>query len=128
MDYEKALYFMIERHKYQCSHEEGAAIDALQRRIPMKTYHMHLEYSEHLWKRDKNDKIDLFAFESGYCNGPVCTRCWHSECEHCNIDWETNPTEPCVIDKDICIMCGYEVKSKQKYCHECGQALDWSDI
>lgn len=98
---------------------------ALEKQIPKKPIHIHEEHSEHLWKRDKNGEIDLWAFSVGYCNGPVCTRCWHSECEHCNEDWETDPTEPCVIDKDICPVCG-SVLGKPKYCHECGQALDWS--
>lgn len=127
MDYKKALDFMIERCKYQCSHEEGAAIHALTMRIPIKPFHMHEEYSEHLWRRDKNGKIDTSAWSAGYCNGPVCARCWHSECEFCNEDWETNPTEPCVVDKDICPVCGSELQGKYKHCHECGQALDWSE-
>jgi hypothetical protein len=126
MDYKKALDFMIEQCTYQCSHEEGAAIDALTRRVPIKPFHMHEEYSEHLWRRDKNGEIDTSAWSAGYCNGPVCTRCWHSECEFCNPEWETDPYEPCVVDKDICLECGSEVKNKHKYCPECGQALDWS--
>ena len=102
------------------------AIDALEKQIQKKPIHIHEEHSEHLWRRDENGEIDLWAFELGYCNGPVCTRCWHSECEHCNEDWETDPTEPCVIDRDICPCCGH-VLSKHKYCPDCGQALDWSE-
>lgn len=102
------------------------AIEALEKQIPKKPIHIHEEHSEHLWRRDKNGEIDLWAFELGYCNGPVCTRCWHSECEHCNEDWETDSTEPCVIDRDICPSCGYKL-SKAKYCPDCGQALDWSE-
>lgn len=101
-------------------------IDALNKQIPKKPIHIHEEHSEHLWKRDKNGEIDTSAWGAGYCNGPVCTRCWHSECIYCNEEWETDPTEPCVIDKDICPVCG-SVLSKPKYCHECGQALDWSE-
>lgn len=106
--------------------ELEAIAHAINKQIPKKPIHIHEEHSEHLWKRDKNGEIDLWAFSVGYCNGPVCTRCWHSECEHCNEDWETDPTEPCVIDKDICPACG-SVLGKPKYCHECGQALDWSE-
>ena len=97
------------------------------REIPKKPIHIHEEHSEHLWRRDKNGEIDTSAWEAGYCNGPVCTRCWHSECIYCNEEWETNPTGPCVVDKDICPICGSELKNKHKYCNECGQALDWSD-
>jgi hypothetical protein len=97
------------------------------RDIHKKPTHIHEEHSDHLWCRDKNGKIDLWAFEEGFCNGPVCTRCWHSECVHCNPEWETDPTSLCVVDKDICSACGSELKSKHKYCPDCGQALDWSD-
>jgi hypothetical protein len=99
---------------------------AINKQISKKPIHIHEEHSEHLWKRNNNGEIDLWAFSVGYCNGPVCTRCWHSECEHCNEDWETDPTEPCVIDKDICPVCGVELEKKFQYCHDCGQAIDWS--
>ena len=102
------------------------SIDALEKQLPKKPVHIHEEHSEHLWRRNKNGEVDLFAFSAGYCNGPMCTRCYHVECEHCNEDWETDPTEPCVIDKDICPACG-AVLSKSKYCPDCGQALDWSE-
>lgn len=101
-------------------------IEALYKQDIKKPIHIHEEYPEHLWQRDKNGEIDLWAFEAGYCNGPMCTRCYHVECEHCNEDWETDPTEPCVISKDICPTCGASI-GKNKYCSSCGQALDWSD-
>lgn len=117
---------------YPCDHTDisdlsRVAIEALEKQIPKKPIHIHEEHSEHLWRRDKNGEIDTSAWGAGYCNGPVCTRCWHSECIYCNEDWETNPTEPCVVDKDICPICGSELNSKYKYCPECGQALDWSE-
>lgn len=99
---------------------------AINKQIPKKPINIHEEYAEHDWKRDKNGEIDTFAWGAGYCNGPVCARCWHSECEHCNPEWETDPTEPCVIDEDICPICGVELNRKHQYCHDCGQALDWS--
>ncbi len=104
------------------------SIDALEKQIPKRPAHIHEEHSEHLWQRDKNGNIDLWAFEEGYCNGPVCTRCWHSECVNCNEDWETNPVCDCVVDKDICPVCGSELTWKHKYCKDCGQALDWSEV
>lgn len=103
------------------------SIEALEKQIPKKPVHIHEEHSEHLWSRKENGEIDLWAFESGYCNGPVCTRCYHSECVNCNEEWKTNPTWPCVIDEDICPVCGSKLNWKHKYCHECGQALDWSE-
>ena len=102
------------------------SIMALKKQIPMKPIRIHEEYPEHLWQRDDDGEIDVWAFESGYHNGPYCTRCHHTECEHCNEDWETNPTEPCVIDKDVCPCCGTSV-FKTAYCSKCGQALDWSE-
>ena len=107
--------------------ELEAVEQAINRQIPKKPIHIHEQHSEHLWQRNKNGEIDLWAFESGYCNGPVCTRCWHSECVHCNEDWETDPVCDCVVDKDICPVCGSVLTWKHKYCHECGQALDWSE-
>lgn len=100
---------------------------AIEKQISKKPIHIHEEHSEHLWKRDKNGEIDTSAWEAGYCNGPVCTRCWHSECIYCNDEWETDPTEPCVVDRDVCPLCGSELKVGHKYCPGCGQALDWSE-
>ena len=105
------------------------AIEALEKQLPKKPVHIHEEHSEHLWQRDNNGKIDLWAFESGYCNGPVCTRCYHSECVHCNEDWENDPVCDCVVDKDICPTCGKEIGRwlRGNYCYTCGQAIDWSE-
>lgn len=103
------------------------SIEALEKQISKKPIHIHEEHSEHLWRRDDNGEIDTSAWSAGYCNGPICDRCHHSECEFCNPEWETKPTEPCVVDRDICPVCCSDLKSKNKYCHECGQALDWSD-
>lgn len=105
------------------------SIEALEKQIPKKLIHIHEEHSEHLWQRKKDGTIDTSAMSSGFHNGPYCTRCHHSECEHCNPEWETNPEEPCVVDKDICPACGKEIDLWQEgnYCANCGQALDWSD-
>ena len=116
---------------YECDHSvvEGlcrTALNALEKQLPKKPIHIHEEYPEHLWGRDKDGKVDLWAFEEGYCNGPVCTRCYHSECIHCNEDWETDPVCDCVVDKDICPACGSSI-GKTKFCSKCGQALDWGE-
>ena len=99
------------------------------RDIPKKPIHIHEEHSEHLWQRNADGTIDTSAMISGFHNGPYCTRCHHSECEHCNPNWETEPEEPCVVDKDICPTCGKEIDCwhRGNYCYECGQALDWSE-
>lgn len=105
------------------------AIEALEKQIPKRLIHIHEEHSEHLWQRNKDGTIDTSAMSSGFHNGPYCTRCHHSECEHCNPNWETGPEEPCVVDKDICPYCEKEISIWQEgnYCPNCGQALDWSD-
>lgn len=100
---------------------------SVRKQMPQKPTHIHEEYAEHDWQRDKNGEIDTSAWGVGFCNGPICKRCFHSECEHCNPKWETEPEEPCVIDKDVCPVCGSDLKKKHKYCYECGQALDWSE-
>ena len=105
------------------------AVTALEKQLPKKPIHIHEEHSEHLWRRDIHGEIDLWAFESGYCNGPVCTRCYHSECINCNEDWKTDPVCDCVVDKDICPTCGKDIGywNRGNFCSECGQALDWSE-
>ena len=105
------------------------SVAALEKQIPKKPVHIHEEYPEHLWQRNADGTIDTSAMSSGFHNGPYCTRCHHSECEWCNPDWETEPEEPCVVDKDVCPVCGKEVDywHRGKYCNECGQALDWSE-
>lgn len=40
---------------------------------------------KHLWIKNPYDKkIDIFAFENGFHNGPKCTRCGKEFCHHCN--------------------------------------------
>ena len=98
---------------------------AVLKQIQKKPVHIHEEHSEHLWSRNKKGEIDMFAFESGYCNGPMCTRCYHVECEHCNPKWETEPEEPCIVDEDICPTCNNTIAVVGNFCLHCGQALDW---
>lgn len=102
---------------------------AINKQIPKKPIHIHEEHSEHLWQRNSDGTIDTSAMSVGFHNGPYCIRCHHSECEHCNPNWENEPEEPCVVDKDICPTCGNEVDywHRGKFCSECGQALDWSE-
>jgi hypothetical protein len=99
---------------------------AINKQIPKKPIHIHEEYAEHDWMRDKNGKIDTWAWDAGFHNGPMCTRCFHSECEHCNPKWETEPEEPCVVDEDVCPSCNNTIAVVGKFCINCGQALDWS--
>lgn len=40
---------------------------------------------QHQWKREDGD-IDIFAYEAGHHNGPVCVRCGDGFCRHCEPD------------------------------------------
>ena len=44
----------------------------------------------HKWKK-KDGRIDIFAYEDGYCNGPVCSVCGYGFCHHCH----SVPLIPC---------------------------------
>lgn len=103
-------------------------IDIWRLRRPTRPIHIHEEYPEHDWARNFKDKIDLFAASYEFHNGPRCVRCHHSECEHCNPDWETAPEEPCVVDYDACPTCSCRLDSwnKDPYCSKCGQAINWN--
>lgn len=48
-----------------------------------KVVHFHQEFPEHDWARDEDGKIDEFAMEYEYHNGPYCNRCGYSFCIHC---------------------------------------------
>lgn len=89
---------------------------------PVKIIHIHKEYKEHLWEKTRNGEIDVFAFEVGYHNGPVCKRCGYSFCIHCNPDGFN--AEPCVVDEYRCPKCKSFVSTKDHYCRNCGQRLE----
>lgn len=46
---------------------------------------------KHKWrKNDYNGDDDVFAYESGYHNGPECETCGFFFCKHCDPDgWKT---------------------------------------
>ena len=121
-------YKEYESSKYpvQCLHALLVDIAAL--RTPIRPKHIHEEYPEHDWQRNNKGEIDLFAASYEFHNSPRCIRCHHSECEHCNPNWETEPTEPCVVDYDACPTCDSRLDywDKDPYCPKCGQAIDWN--
>lgn len=123
----------ISHYKYGISHDIFAepvttyaqlSIDALEKQIPKKPIHIHEIYPKHDWKLDKNGEIDMWAMESGYHNGPMCKRCYHSVCVHCEPNWDD---DECEIDEDHCPSCNKKLAFKPKFCKDCGQALDWSE-
>lgn len=42
---------------------------------------------KHKWKKDHNGEIDMWAWELGFHNGPVCEVCGRTVCENCAPDW-----------------------------------------
>lgn len=66
----------------------------------------------------------MWAMDVGFHNGPMCQRCYHSVCEHCEPDWDD---DECIVDEDLCPNCNKKLAFKPKYCKDCGQALDWSE-
>ncbi len=101
-----------------------AIMDALRKHTPTKPLHIHEVHPKHDWMRNSKGEIDMSAMSVGFHNGPVCRRCYHSDCEHCNPDWDE---DECVIDEDRCPLCNEKVKRNTKFCPECGQALDWEE-
>lgn len=85
--------------------------------------HIHEEYPEHDWVRDKNGDIDDFAYDGDYHNGPMCKRCHYAFCIYCKPDgWNK---EPCIIDEYKCPKCGRYIIERTKFCSNCGQAVKW---
>lgn len=93
----------------------------------MKVIHIHTEYPEHDWIKDDDGEIDEWMLDVGYHNGPMCSRCNHSFCVHCETYEENNG--PCVTDEWKCPNCGCKFGPSPYYnfCYNCGQALDWSE-
>ena len=85
--------------------------------------HVHEEYPEHDWITDEDGKIDEWAMSYEYHNGPVCKRCYHSFCIHCEPNGFNDG--PCVIDEYKCPKCGCILPKGTKFCSECGQAVKW---
>jgi hypothetical protein len=86
----------------------------------MKPY----KINKHLWKREKNGDIDIFAFERGFHNGPVCKACGEAFCHHCHPECYESE---CKIGYYECENCHGIVGHGDKFCKSCGQPIDWTD-
>ena len=87
--------------------------------------HVHEEYPEHDWKTDEDGKIDEWAMSYEFHNGPMCKRCYHSFCIHCEPNGFNDG--PCVIDEYKCPKCECILQKGTKFCSECGQAVKWNE-
>lgn len=100
------------------------AEECLKKEIP-KTPIFHEErHEQHSYIKDENGEIDEFAFEMGYCNGPICEICGYSFCKHCEPNGYDD--KECVVSYHTCPTCGAEVISAGKRCN-CGQVLCWEE-
>ena len=81
-----------------------------------------VKVSTHMWERDEDGKIDVWAAEGGFHNGPICRVCGESPCVHCRPDWETLI---CRMGHYVCSVCGSESENgKENYCPNCGVKMD----
>lgn len=101
-------------------------ITLLKVREPLSVTHLHEEYSDHLWKKDENGNVDEWAMEFDYHQGPVCERCGHSFCIHCEPNGYMTHKK-CVVDKYKCPKCWNGLWRNQKYCDKCGQEVKWGE-
>lgn len=137
--YEVAFDYMNEIYEYDFSADESDSVAqkkieldllcmlAIDKQIPKKPIRIHEIHPKHDWMLDKNGEIDLWAMSVGYCNGPVCKRCYTSVCEICNPDYNE---EECEVDEMHCPSCNEKIDwpyEKNKFCRNCGQAIDWSN-
>ena len=74
----------------------------------------------HLWAKDENGDIDMFAFEEDYHNGPRCTKCDDYFCAHCTPNWAETK---CSIPHYVCSCCHAEVRTASAYCPRCGSKM-----
>ncbi len=105
---------------------EGLLPDALallKEQEPKTPIHIYEKYPQHDWETDEDGNIDEWAMSYDFHNGPVCKRCYHSFCIHC----EPNGFDdgPCVIDEYKCPKCECILQKGTKFCSECGQAIKW---
>ncbi len=81
---------------------------------------------KHKWKRDSNGNIDFAAWDSGYCNGPLCVECGEHFCIHCVGDEEVIKSklesEDC-YERYVCSLCGRDVPDDAPYCN-CGAKME----
>lgn len=96
------------------------AIEALEKQLPKKPKHIHVNYGKHLWKKNTDGSVDMKAFDGGI-NG------YAAECERCGslaFYEELLEDEDCEVDKYYCPSCNCQVTKAANAC-KCGQLLKW---
>ena len=76
-----------------------------------------IERNTHLFDLDESGKIDVFAFEFEFHNGPHCRKCGRYICEHCEPDYLT---QKCEKPHYECTKCGRLMLEKDNFCPDCG--------
>ena len=90
-----------------------------------KVKHIKKTYKRHSWKKNSDGTIDNFAYSCGFCNGPICKRCYFSFCEHCDSSgWNDSP---CVVEKYECPKCHNLLWGHDNFCSNCGEKLEWPE-
>ena len=90
--------------------------------IPVTPKYGKTTLPHHKWRLEPGGSIDVFAFESGHCNGPMCVRCGNYFCNHCNPECYD---DPCTAEGFICPTCKDVVTGGDNFCSNCGQRLTW---
>lgn len=96
------------------------AISLLKEQEPI---HIYEKYPQHDWETDEDGKIDEWAMSYEFHNGPICKRCYHSFCIHCEPNGFNDG--PCVIDEYKCPKCESILQKGTKFCSKCGLAVKW---
>lgn len=76
--------------------------------------------TKHKWETDENGKIEEYAWDHEFHNGPACVICGAHPCVYCNPAWEED--ENC-YEHFVCSICGRHEEVKHPYCH-CGAKMD----
>lgn len=127
LDFEKCIKDGVEQAMKECELTIGMTLkEAVEKQIPKKPIHKHEEYDKHDWYKNSDGTVDDFHFEFENHSGVQCKRCGETVCTLCYEDYD-KAAGKCVIDEHRCPQCNALVSSYNKFCHKCGQALDWSD-
>lgn len=96
-------------------------IEALEKQLPKKPKHIHVNYGKHLWRKNADGSVDMKAFYGGISG-------YAAECERCGslaFYEEILEDEDCEVDGYCCPSCNCQVTKAANAC-KCGQRIDWT--